>query len=55
MDVYTSLIENGLISAKLRYSKENNAVAIVGLGQVHTCLISLPYNGWNLSSSVSSK
>lgn len=32
MDVCTSLIENGLISAKLRYSKENNAVAIVGLG-----------------------
>lgn len=44
MDAYTSWILNGLISAKLILSKEDNAVVIVDLeGTGHNFII-LPYN-----------
>lgn len=40
MDAYPSWILNGLISAKLRLSEEDNAAVIVDLeGTGHNCLL----------------
>lgn len=53
MDACTSLILKGLISAKLRWSKEDNAAVIADLeGTVQNCHIALPCNGIEIGISL---